>query len=180
MESWIDDAKTKWNEFEDVDKFIIGSAGVLTIGGALISLFSGNGSAFLGGAGISAVLVVVRAVTKDKGGDDPIPTSSTRYQNQAKGSNFRLSSRMPEQSPRRTVDYTYGGGELGAPIGEMVDNGPVTTFNGLVSKDEAKDFPMWHRHVEVDVRTEPLDDRIRWATNDPLGPYRGSTVTGFW
>jgi len=175
MESFVDDVKSKWEDLEDVDKFIVAGSGVLTIGGALVSLISRDGSAFLGGAAVSAALVIMRFVTKDDKDDQPVVTAEPKKQG-----GFRVSSRMPENSPRRTVDYTYGGGELGAPIGEMVDDGPVTTFKGLVSREEAKDFPMWHRHVEVDVRTEPMDDRIRWATNDPLGPYRGSTVTGFW
>ena len=166
MESFIDDAKEKWDGLEDIDKLAIGGAGVLILGGALISLFSRSATPFLGGALVGAVLIGGRIILKPK--DDPLTTE--RVPNPSRTS-------VPA---RREIDYTYGGGELGAPIGRMVDNGPVQTFNGLVTQDEARDYPMWHRHVEVDVRTDPLDDRIRWATNAPLGPYRGSTVTGFW
>jgi len=174
MESWFDDAKAKWTDLEDVDKFIVGSAAVLTVGGGVVALFTGKPAVFAAGAGISAVLVGVRWVTKK---DDAPVTPAAQVRGRA---NRPPIPRSPGLMPRRSVDYTYGGGELGAPIGRMEDTGPVRTFNGLPSMEDAKNFPLMHRVPDADIRTEPLDDRIRWATTGPLGPYTGQTVTGFW
>jgi hypothetical protein len=173
MESWTDDAKTKWSNLEDIDKFVVGSSVILTVGGAIVGLLMGKPAVFAAGAGISAVLVGVRWATK--GDDDDHPNVHTHH-----APAQTRTTRSPGLMPRRDVDYTYGGGELGAPIGRMVDTGPVRTFNGLPSMEDAKNFPLMHRVPDADIRTEPLDDRIRWATTGPLGPYTGQTVTGFW
>jgi len=175
MESWIDDTKSKWTDLSEIDKFVVGSAVTLTIGGGIVALFTGKPAVFAAGAGISAVLVGVRWVTKDEE-ETPVPASA-----QARGrANKVPMPRSPGLMPRRDADYTYGGGELGAPIGRMEDTGPVRTFNGLPSMEDAKNFPLMHRVPDADIRTEPLDDRIRWATSGSLGPYHGQTVTGFW
>ena len=174
FDSWTDDAKDKWEELEDTDKFVVGSAGVLTVGGAIVALFSGKPAIFAAGAGISAALVLVRYATRDK--DHPIIYKELARQT----SSSHGKGRSPALQPRRDVDYSYGGGELGAPIGRMEDTGPVRTFNGLPTMEEAQNFPLMHRIPTADIRTEPLDDRIRWATSGPLGPYTGQTVTGFW
>ncbi|MDR3542364.1 MAG: hypothetical protein P4L69_15595 [Desulfosporosinus sp.] len=175
MDSWIDDGKTKWGELSDTDKFVVGSAATLTIGGAILALVTGRASIFAAGAGISATLIVVRLATKG-GNDDQV--GSSRFVPATRSP--LAGKRSAGLEPRRSVDFTYGGGELGAPVGRMEDNGPVQTFNGLPTLEDAKNFPMMHRIPEVDVRTEPLDDRIRYANTSPLGPYTGQTVTGFW
>lgn len=172
MESWVDDAKGKWDDLEDVDKFIVVSSAVLTVGGGIVGLVTGKPAIFAAGAGISVVLVGARWATKD---EDIVVQSSLPAPAMK-----RAGPRSPGLLPRRDVDYSYGGGELGAPIGRMVDNGPVRTFNGLPTVEEASGFPLMHRVPDADIRTEPLDDRIRWATTGPLGPYTGQTVTGFW
>jgi hypothetical protein len=170
--SWIDDVKNKWTDLPEIDKFIVGGATTLTVGGAIVALITGKPEIFAAGAGISAALVLVRVVTKDDSEESPA---------QVRGiANKVPMPKSPGLMPRRDVDYTYGGGELGAPIGRMEDTGPVRTFNGLPSREDAKHFPLMHRVPDADIRTEPLDDRIRWATSDPLGPYTGQTVTGFW
>jgi hypothetical protein len=181
ISAYINDLFEKWSDMEDADKLVVGASGILIIGGALISLFTRNGSVFLGGAVVSILLIIIRYVTKDT---DVSPTRKNLAAQQApqKLSPYSTVTSSADFSyeKRRDADFTYGGGELGAPIGRMEDKGPVKTFNGLVTMEEARKYPLMHRHPEVDVRTEPLDDRIRWATTDPLGPYTGQTVTGFW
>ena len=174
MESLKDNARGAWDDLEDVDKFVVASSVVLTVGGAVVSLLTGKPAVFAAGAGISAVLVGARWVTKNPDADDTPPHDAAPAPAPAQA------TRSPGLLPRRDVDYTYGGGELGAPIGRMVDSGPVRTFNGLPTAAEASHFPLMHRVPDADIRTEPLDDRIRWATSGPLGPYTGQTVTGFW
>lgn len=171
MESpWVDNIKDKWADLEDIDKFVVGSSVILTVGGAILGLAMGKPAVFAAGAGVSAVMVGVRWATR---GDASPPTPPAPPA-------VRRATSSPGLAARREVDYSYGGGELGAPIGRMTDTGPVHTFNGLPSMEDAKGFPLMHRVPDADIRTEPLDDRIRWATTGPLGPYTGQTVTGFW
>lgn len=161
MEAW----EAKWDDLEDVDKFVVAASATLTLGGAIAALVSGKPAIFVAGAGMSVAIVGARWVTRDD--SDPAPPVPP-------------APPVTSAPPRRAEDYTYGGGGLGAPIGRMEDKGPVRTFNGLPTVGEAKNFPLMHRVPDADIRTEPLDDRIRWATSGPLGPYTGQTVTGFW
>lgn len=173
--SFVEDMRKKWDELEDVDKFVAGSAAVLTIGGAVLGLAMGKPAVFAAGAGVSAVIVGVRWATMDS--QTPPPESLTNPTPPPKAYSY---SRSPALMPRRDVDYTYAGGDIGAPIGRVEDNGPVQTFNGVPTVEEARNFPIMHRVPNADMRTEPLDDRIRFANTPPEGPYTGQTVTGFW
>lgn len=154
MERYADELKERWGQLEDTDKLAIGGAGILTLAGVVISLFTRSAVPFLGGAAGGALLVGARIITKQ----DAKP------------------QQQQESQPVRPSKAAQND-RLGAPAVSMQYAGPVQTFNGLVSEEEARNFPLMHRIPEADIRTDPLNESI---APTPDAPHAAQSVTDFW
>ena len=152
-ERYVNELKEKWGQLEDTDKLVIGGAGILTLAGVVVAVFTRSAVPFLGGAAGGALLVGARIITK---------------QEQAKPQQ----QQVPVQ-PSKAVQND----RLGAPAVSMQYAGPVQTFNGLVSEEEARNFPVMHRIPEADLRTDPLNESI---APTPDAPHAAQSVTDIW
>lgn len=159
------EVKSKWEGLEYTDKLVTGSAAALALGGGVVSLITWNPKTFAICASIGALSVFVRVLTK------PEPTQVATAPPSSSG------SCTSGCKTHKTIEPAAAG--LGAPWHEPADQGVVTTFAGPVTRQEAEDVPRMWRVPVADVRTDPLDDRIRSQVVPPLGPYVGDRG-GFW
>lgn len=167
--------KNQWDNATDDDKLVITVGVGAATGGALLSIAKKRAAPLIIGSliGIAAISYSIykkkyshgRAWGKIVGVDKSCPFSGTEGCSQS------------DQKPEPKKDQEDS---VGAPKLPERDDGPVQTFNGLVSEKVRSLYPMMHRVTEGFVGVDSLDPRIETMdSSTELGPYVPPTHAGF-
>ena len=156
----MEDLKKRWDDMNETDKYVIGMGGACIVGGLLLAIAMREPLMFPAGAVIGAAVIGARIYLKQEKKPPVVVQELPKIKRDA-------ASYKDDDMP-------------GAPIMSPVDRGTITTFAGPTTRSEAVKYPLMHRIREAQAWTDELDDRIRWPTTGPTGPYVGDRgIFGF-
>lgn len=162
----------RWNALSKDDKTYVYIGGGCLAVGTLMAVASKNAWWFALGAASGAGVIGYRIVSKKK--NDGEVNVQDRPTPPAPASTFSR-SRSGFVHPDTGNDSS-----VGAPFNPPVDTGAPRGTGDLMKRPGYGEYPLMHRVPESQFWTDETDDRIRWQSFGPQGPYVGDRgIYGF-
>lgn len=164
----------KWKNMSAHDRMAIQFGGGCIAGGALVALALRKPWVFAVGATFGAVLIGWHLYQYTT---DPVKASAP-----IKYDAVTAAAMYSEFAAKRRAMAHGASTDVGAPIIDNTTAAAVGLSSGVktLSTVSRNEYPMQNRIPDMDFWTDPLDDRIRWHTHGPIGPYVGDRgIYGF-